>query len=91
MLDVSIDLGFQSALVRFNKGELSRTIDVDGSTMLDLASDGTVLGVEFLYFGGLNFTRESLALIEGLNKSEFIDAVLEAQSLVTVELSNAGL
>jgi|APCry1669189241_1035207.scaffolds.fasta_scaffold168013_2 uncharacterized protein YuzE len=91
MLDISIDLGLQSALVRFKRGEYGRTIDLDESTMLDLAIDGTVLGVEFLYFGELKFTRESLAALKGVEDSAVIEAILEAQELLITKLSTASL
>jgi len=91
MLDISIDLGFQSAVVRFKRGEYARTIDLDESTMLDLAIDGSALGVEFLYFGELGFTRDSLAAVKGVEDSAVIEAILQAQTLLINELSTAAL
>ncbi len=91
MLDISVDLGFQSAVVRFKRGEYARTIDLDESTMLDLAIDGSALGVEFLYFGELAFTRDSLAAVKGVENSAVIEAILQAQTLLINELANASL
>lgn len=91
MLDISIDLGFQSAVVRFKRGEYGRTIDLDESTMLDLAIDGTALGVKFLYFGELEFTRDSLAAVKGVEDPEVIEAILQAQTLLINELTKASL
>ena len=56
MIDISIDLEAQAAYVQMSRGEYSRMIEIDESTNVDLASDGTVLGVEFLYFGNLDLT-----------------------------------
>jgi uncharacterized protein YuzE len=91
MIDISIDLEVQAAYVQFSHGEYGRTIDLDESTMLDLAIDGTVLGVEFLYFGELEFTRDSLAAVKGVEDSAVIEAILQAQTLLINELTNASL
>ena len=91
MIDISIDLEAQAAYVQLSRGEYSRMIEIDESTNVDLASDGTVLGVEFLYFGNLDLTRESLASRKVVENAHVIEAILEAQELLITKLSTAGL
>ncbi len=91
MLDISIDLEAQAAYVQLSRGEYSRMIEIDESTNVDLASDGTVLGVEFLYFGNLDLTRESLASRKVVENAHVIEAILEAQELLITKLSTASL
>ena len=91
MIDISIDLDIQAAYVRFNLGEYGRWIEVDEDTNVDLGSDGRVLGVEFLYFGNLTASRESLNLKKPDLSEVVIDAVLEAQEILVKKLSSASL
>ena len=91
MIDISIDLDIQAAYVRFNLGEYGRWIEVDEDTNVDLGSDGRVLGVEFLYFGNLTASRESLNLKKPDLSEVVIDAVLEAQGILVKKLSSASL
>ena len=91
MIDISIDLEVQAAYVQFSQGEYGRIIEVDESTNVDVASDGTVLGVEFLYFGNLDLTAESLASLELAENSRIIEAILKAQDLLIKKLSTAAL
>jgi uncharacterized protein YuzE len=91
MIDISIDLDIQAAYVRFNLGEYGRWIEVDEVTNVDLSSDGRVLGVEFLYFGNLTASRESLNLKQPVLSPVVIDAVLEAQEILVTKLSSATL
>jgi uncharacterized protein YuzE len=91
MIDISIDLEAQAAYVQLSRGEYSRMIEIDESTNVDLASDGTVLGVEFLYFGNLDLTRESLASRKVVENAHVIEAILEAQELLITKLSTASL
>jgi uncharacterized protein YuzE len=91
MIDISIDLDIQAAYVRFNLGEYGRWIEVDEVTNVDLSSDGRVLGVEFLYFGNLTASRESLNLKKPVLSPVVIDAVLEAQEILVKKLSSASL
>ena len=87
MIDISIALDIQAAYVRFNLGEYGRWIEVDEDTNVDLGSDGRVLGVEFLYFGNLTASRESLNLKKPDLSEVVIDAVLEAQEILVKKLS----
>ena len=91
MLDISIDLEAQAAYVQLSRGEYSRMIEIDESTNVDLASDGTVLGVEFLYFGNLDLTRESLASRKVVENAHAIESILEAQELLITKLSTSSL
>ena len=91
MIDISIALDIQAAYVRFNLGEYGRWIEVDEDTNVDLGSDGRVLGVEFLYFGNLTASRESLNLKNPDLSEVVIDAVLEAQEILVKKLSSASL
>ncbi len=91
MIDISIALDIQAAYVRFNLGEYGRWIEVDEDTNVDLGSDGRVLGVEFLYFGNLTASRESLNLKKPDLSEVVIDAVLEAQEILVKKLSSASL
>ena len=91
MIDISIDLEAQAAYVQLSRGEYSRMIEIDESTNVDLASDGTVLGVEFLYFGNLDLTRESLASRKVVENAHVIEAILEAQELLITKLSTSSL
>ena len=91
MIDISIALDIQAAYVRFNLGEYGRWIEVDEDTNVDLGSDGKVLGVEFLYFGNLTASRESLILKKPDLSEVVIDAVLEAQEILVKKLSSASL
>ena len=91
MIDISIDLDIQAAYVRFNLGEYGRWIEVDEDTNVDLGSDGRVLGVEFLFFGNLTASRESLNLKKPDLSEVVIDAVLEAQEILVKKLSSASL
>ena len=91
MIDISIALDIQAAYVRFNLGEYGRWIEVDEDTNVDLGSDGKVLGVEFLYFGNLTASRESLNLKKPDLSEVVIDAVLEAQEILVKKLSSASL
>ena len=91
MIDISIALDIQVAYVRFNLGEYGRWIEVDEDTNVDLGSDGRVLGVEFLYFGNLTASRESLNLKKPDLSEVVIDAVLEAQEILVKKLSSASL
>jgi uncharacterized protein YuzE len=91
MIDISIDLDIQAAYVRFNLGEYGRWIEVDEDTNVDLGSDGRVLGVEFLFFGNLTASRESLNLKKPDLSDVVIDAVLEAQEILVKKLSSASL
>ena len=91
MIDISIDLDIQAAYVRFNLGEYGRWIEVDEVTNVDLSSEGRVLGVEFLYFGNLAASRESLNLKKPALSPVVIDAVLEAQEILIKKLSSATL
>jgi uncharacterized protein YuzE len=91
MIDISIALDIQAAYVRFNLGEYGRWIEVDEDTNVDLGSDGRVLGVEFLYFGNLTASRESLKLKNPDLSEVVIDAVLEAQEILVKKLSSASL
>jgi uncharacterized protein YuzE len=91
MIDISIDLEVQAAYVQFSHGEYGRIIEVDESTNVDVARDGTVLGVEFLYFGNLNLTSESLASSELAENTQIIEAILKAQDLLIKKLSTAAL
>jgi uncharacterized protein YuzE len=91
MIDISIDLDIQAAYVRFNLGEYGRWIEVDEDTNVDLGSDGRVLGVEFLFFGNLTASRESLNLKKPDLSEVVIDAVLEAQGILVKKLSSASL
>ena len=91
MIDISIALDIQAAYVRFNLGEYGRWIEVDEDTNVDLGSDGKVLGVEFLYFGNLTASRESLNLKNPDLSEVVIDAVLEAQEILVKKLSSASL
>jgi len=91
MIDISIDLDIQAAYVRFNLGEYGRWIEVDEVTNVDLSSDGRVLGVEFLYFGNLTLTRESLMSNKFVQGPGIIDAILEAQEILVKKLSSATL
>ena len=91
MVDISIALDIQAAYVRFNLGEYGRWIEVDEDTNVDLGSDGRVLGVEFLYFGNLTASRESLNLKKPDLSEVVIDAVLEAQEILVKKLSSASL
>ena len=91
MIDISIALDIQAAYVWFNLGEYGRWIEVDEDTNVDLGSDGKVLGVEFLYFGNLTASRESLNLKKPDLSEVVIDAVLEAQEILVKKLSSASL
>ena len=91
MIDISIDLEAQAAYVQLSRGEYSRMIEIDESTNVDLASDGTVLGVEFLYFGNLDLTRESLASRKVVENAHVIESILEAQELLITKLSTSSL
>jgi uncharacterized protein YuzE len=75
----------------FNLGEYGRWIEVDEVTNVDLSSDGRVLGVEFLYFGNLTASRDSLNLKKPVLSPVVIDAVLEAQEILVKKLSSASL
>ena len=91
MIDISIDLEAQAAYVQMSRGEYSRMIEIDESINVDLASDGTVRGVEFLYFGNLDLTRESLVSRKVVENAHVIEAILEAQELLITKLSTSSL
>jgi uncharacterized protein YuzE len=91
MIDISIDLEVQAAYVQFSHGEYGRIIEVDESTNVDVASDGTVLGVEFLYFGNLDYTAESLKSSEIAANAQVIEAILKAQKLLIKKLSTSRI
>ena len=91
VIDISMDLEAQAANVHLSRGEYSRMIEIDESTNVDLASDGTVLGVEFLYFGNLDLTRESLASRKVVENAHVIESILEAQELLITKLSTSSL
>ena len=91
MIDISIDLEAQAAYVQLSRGEYTRMIEIDESTNVDLARDGTVLGVEFLYFGNLDLTRESLVSRKEVENAHVIEAILEAQELLITKLTTSSL
>ena len=87
MIDISVDRENQLAYVRFNSGLSVRTIEATSSINVDLASDGEVLGVEFLWFGNLNAQREELMKVCTGAEEKIVDEILEAQSILVRELS----
>jgi uncharacterized protein YuzE len=91
MLDISIDREFNLAYVRTGAGTFGRTIMVNDDINVDLDVNEGIIGVEFLYFGNLTASRESLNLRKPALSPVVIDAVLEAQEILIKKLSSATL
>jgi uncharacterized protein YuzE len=90
MLDISIDREFNLAYVRTGAGTFGRTIMVNDDINVDLDVNEGIIGVEFLYFGNLTLTRESLMSNELVQGPGIIAAILEAQEILVKKLSSAS-
>ena len=90
MLDISIDREFNLAYVRTGAGTFGRTIMVNDDINVDLDVNEGIIGVEFLHFGNLTLTRESLMSNELVQGPGIIAAILEAQEILVKKLSSAS-
>jgi hypothetical protein len=87
----SIDLEFQLAYVRVHDCKVSRTIEYEPGTHVDLCLDGEAIGVKILNFKSvLSAPLHAGADVEEWH-SEIDEAVLAARSLVLQDLMKAGL
>ena len=91
MLDISIDKEYELAYVKTGAGAFGRTIMVNDDINVDLDVNEEIIGVEFLYFGNLTLTRESLMSNKLVQGPRIIDAILEAQEILVKKLSSATL
>jgi uncharacterized protein YuzE len=90
MLDISIDREFNLAYVRTGAGTFGRTIMVNDDINVDLDVNEGIIGVEFLSFGNLTLTRDSLMSNELVQGPWIIAAILEAQEILVKKLSSAS-
>lgn len=67
-ISISIDTEAEAAYVRFSDREVARTVELSPSTLVDVADDGTAIGVEILGPGG-TIPRDALTRDFGVDKA----------------------
>jgi uncharacterized protein YuzE len=88
VLNMTIDLELELSYVYLGSGKFEKTITVNDSINIDLKADGEIFGVEFLSFGSLENSKESLLSDSEDLRDDEIEAVLFAQVKVRERLAD---